>query len=229
MKENIIIEGGVRIKDIRVDSVNSMENILTVDVSTSGDFSIYTLRLIDPSISSGPPNGFDPILSEVSFSFKEDCASDFDCKADVFCPQERLQEPYIDYLARDYASLRQLMLDRLNMLMPDWKERNPADMMVALVEILAYFGDHLSYFQDAVATEAYLGKAHKRISVRRHARLLDYPMHDGCNARAWVQVLLDKASCPTSLLLEKGTQFMTRLEGFDYVIDPSTKFTIKLC
>ena len=46
-KENIIIEGGVRIKDIKVDSVNSINNILTVNVSKSGDFSIYTLRLFN--------------------------------------------------------------------------------------------------------------------------------------------------------------------------------------
>ena len=67
--------------------------------------------------------------------------------------------------------------------MPDWRERNPADLGVALVELLAYVGDHLSYRQDAVATEAYLGTARRRVSVRRHARLVDYRMHDGCNAR----------------------------------------------
>ena len=75
--------------------------------------------------------------------------------------------------------------------MPQWQERNPADLGVALVELLAYVGDHLSYQQDAVATEAYLGTARRRVSVRRHARLVDYPMHDGCNARAWVQVQVE--------------------------------------
>ena len=55
-----------------------------------------------------------------------------------------------------------------------------------LVELLAYVGDQLSYAQDAVATEAYLGTARRRASVRRHARLVDYFMHDGANARAWL-------------------------------------------
>ena len=80
------------------------------------------------------------------------------------------------------------MLDRLAVSMPDWKERNPADLGIALVEMLAYAADHLSYFQDAVATEAYLGTARRRASVRRHARLVDYFMHDGANARAWIAV-----------------------------------------
>ena len=62
------------------------------------------------------------------------------------------------------------------------------DLGVTLVELLAYVGDYLSYYQDAVATEAYLDTARLRISVRRHARLVDYAMHEGCNARAWVCV-----------------------------------------
>ena len=70
--------------------------------------------------------------------------------------------------------------------MPDWRERHVPDLGIALVELLAYTGDYLSYYQDAVATEAYLDTARRRISVRRHARLVDYPMHEGCNARAWV-------------------------------------------
>ena len=56
------------------------------------------------------------------------------------------------------------MLDRLAVTMPDWRERNPADLGVTLVELLAYAGDQLSYFQDAVATEAYLGTARRRTS-----------------------------------------------------------------
>src|SRR5205823_4965690 len=49
-------------------------------------------------------------------------------------------------------------------------------------------GDYLSYYQDAVATEAYMGTARRRVSMRRHLRLIDYRLHEGCNARAWVTV-----------------------------------------
>ena len=37
-----------------------------------------------------------------------------------------------------------------------------------------------------MATEAYLDTARRRTSVRRHARLVDYAMHDGANARTWL-------------------------------------------
>ncbi|MBY5530186.1 putative baseplate assembly protein [Rhizobium leguminosarum] len=95
-------------------------------------------------------------------------------------------QPPIDYMAKDYESFRQLMLDRLSSTLPAWQERHAPDLGVTLVEALAYVADYLSYYQDAVATEAYLGTARQRISVRRHARLLDYFLHEGCNARAWV-------------------------------------------
>jgi hypothetical protein len=78
---------------------------------------------------------------------------------------------------------------------------------VALVELLAYVGDHLSYYQDAVATEAYLGTARRRVSIRRHARLLDYYIHDGCNARAWVFIQVD-GNVVESLIVPAKTKLL---------------------
>ena len=56
----------------------------------------------------------------------------------------------------------------------------------------------LSYYQDAVATEAYLDTARERISVRRHARLVDYVLHEGCNARAWMALEVAQTELPLS-------------------------------
>jgi hypothetical protein len=190
---NVHIDGGERIKNIQVTgaSIGSglQASILTVTVAAPGDFSTYTLRLVDglPG-SSQPPNGFDPVLSAVGFSFRVTSPSDFDCRTVHVCPSSQLESPDISYLAKDYASFRQLMLDRIAVLTPQWQERNPADIGIALVELLAYAGDYLSYQQDAIATEAYLGTARRRVSVRRHARLVDYHLQDGANARAWVHV-----------------------------------------
>jgi hypothetical protein len=190
--ENLRLEGGERIRDIAIEKVTlapgGKTNVLAVEVSQPGDFSTYTLRLVADSHHAEPPPDFDPVLSSIDFSFKVACASDFDCRQVETCPPAGLTEPEINYLAKDYASFRQLMLDRMSALMPQWQERNAADLGIALVELLAYTGDYLSYRQDGVATESYLGTARRRVSVRRHARLVDYHMHDGSNARAWVQV-----------------------------------------
>ena len=107
------------------------------------------------------------------------------------------------------------MLDRMAVLMPAWSERNPADLGVALVEALAYSADQLSYQQDAVATEAYLGTARQRISVRRHARLMDYFISEGCNARAWVHSRVSRCrSAPFRRpAIPAGTKFSRRIPG----------------
>lgn len=112
--------------------------------------------------------------------------------------------PAIDYLAKDYASFRRLMLDHLALRVPSWQESSEADQGNMIVEILAYAADYLSYYQDAVATEAYLGTARQRPSLKRHVRQLDYLLHEGCNARAWVQIDVSKP-----LILPKGTQLLT--------------------
>jgi len=165
---------------------DKLDHLLLVRTDVRGDYSNYHLCLVQSQNDPEPPVNMDPVLSCVGFSFKIDCPGEFDCKVLPECAPKRAAEPLIDYMAKDYASFRSLMLDRLSIIMPDWKERNQADLGIALVELLAYAGDHLSYYQDAVATEAYLDTARKRVSLRRHSRLLDYPMHDGCNSRAWV-------------------------------------------
>ena len=171
-----------------VDGIDDLPRTLVVRTAVFGDFSRYTLHLRAGSGSDQPPANFDPILSDIDFSFKVECPSDFDCAAALPCPPQPAAKPGIDYLAKDYTGFRRMMLDRLSLLAPGWNERSAADVGVMLVELLAYAADNLSYRQDAIANEAYLATAHKRVSVRRHARLVDYALHDGCNARAWVQV-----------------------------------------
>ena len=196
-EKNVLIEGGRRIREINVLSVVThttndpeFDDTLEVVVDRAGDFSAYTLRIVARD-SHGHPHAhplFDPRYDSVDFSFKVNCPSDLDCKEERLCPPEEPVQPEISYLAKDYASFRQLILDRLALVMPDWQERHVPDAGIALVELLAYAGDYLSYYQDAVATEAYLDTARLRISVRRHARLVDYQLHEGSNARAWVTI-----------------------------------------
>lgn len=208
--QNILIDGGVRIKNIGVDTVISAANVLTVTVLNNGDFSIYTLQLVISSTNLETPQGYDPQLSHIEFSFKANCPSDFDCRTDIKCLEKKFPDPRINYLAKDYASFRQQALDRLSLLMPEWQERSAADLQIALIELMAYAGDYLSYYQDAVATEAYLFKARKRISARRHARLLDYHVHNGCNSRTWVTIEVEPGGNADTAKLSAGTALFTK-------------------
>lgn len=191
---NVEIRGGMRVRDPAVTGVHADGDLLTVDVATPGDFSTYRLRLVASAGGAAPPPGIDPALAQIEFGFKVACPSDFDCHVSTECPPEPATVPPIDYLARDYASFRRLILDRIATLMPDRRERGAADLWVTLAEAIAFRADELAYFQDAVATEAYLGTARQRVSVRRHTRLLDHAFHDGRNARAWIAFEVDAAA-----------------------------------
>lgn len=201
-ENNVRIDGGRRIRNIKVTGVQlcdpdnpELADCLQVTVDKAGDFSTYTLCLVEVDASQHqtdmPLQGFDPRYACIDFSFKANCPSDLDCELEDTCPPPVLVEPEINYLAKDYASFRQLILDRLALIMPDWQEQHIPDIGITLVELLAYTGDYLSYYQDAVATEAYLETARQRISVRRHVRLVDYAMHEGCDSRAWLFVETD--------------------------------------
>jgi hypothetical protein len=222
-ERNFVIRGGVRVQNIKIvdGSLAFNGRVATFDVKEAGDYSTYTLMLVAGEENEQPPSGFDPQLAAIDFSFKVECPSDFDCAPEDECPPENLPAPLIDYLARDYSSFRRLMLDRLSTVMPNWKERNPADMGVALVETIAYAADHLSYYQDAVATEAYLGTARQRISTRRHARLLDYAMHDGCNARAWICLEVEAGGGADGLVLDPLTPILTRGKDNTVMVSPN--------
>ncbi|MGH1403993.1 MAG: baseplate J/gp47 family protein [Alphaproteobacteria bacterium] len=206
--DNIRISGGTRIAHIDVVGVVSNGKTLTVHVSEPGDFSEYTLSVVVGESDDSPPDGFDPVLSSVGFSFKALCETDFDCVRDARNVAISDEMPALNYLAKDYQSFRKLMLDRLSVSLPDWNDRSPADPYIALVEALAYKADQLSYYQDAVATEAYLDTARSRVSLSRHARLMDYFVDEGCNARSFVYVRVAENSDADMSVLPVSTSFI---------------------
>ena len=197
------VEGGIRIPKVRATGVDPLPDLkaLKVSLEAPGDFSVYTLT-VDTALVAA----LDPRLASAPVRFKADCPSELDCRPDHECPPDLLDEPALDYLAKDYASFRRLLLDLIPQRNPAWTERNPADLGMALVELLAYQGDQLSYFQDAVATEAYLDTSRHRISARRHARLIDYRMHDGRNAWSFVHLAVGDP-----IVAPQGTLLLTRI------------------
>src|ERR1019366_3719795 len=195
----ITVNGGTRIVGIKpVSCTRQPDGSLTLVVDQAGDYSTYTLIIGIP--------GLDRLLKQIDFSFMASCPSDFDCRQAMVCPPPELQQLLLDYEAKDYASFRRLMLDLLPQLNPNAVERNPSDLNIALIELLAYTGDRLSYFQDAVVNEAYLSTVRHRISARRLAKLIDYKMHDGRNAWSYVHVGVSSA-----FNLPQGSKVVSRI------------------
>ncbi|MDQ6867038.1 MAG: hypothetical protein M3178_00965 [Pseudomonadota bacterium] len=197
--------------------------VLTLRVAAPGDFSFYTLTLKSDAL--------DPFFDHVQFSFKALCPSDLDCKAKPPpCPPLAPDVPPIDYLAKDFLSFRQALLDFSALRYPQWQERSEADFGMMFLEALSAVADDLSYTQDRVAAEAALVTATQRRSVIRHARLVDYEPQPAISSSVMLQFdvaagvstimhgLAVSAQGPDGapIVFETGTSLMDRL------VDPRT-------
>ncbi|MBV9823237.1 MAG: baseplate J/gp47 family protein [Actinobacteria bacterium] len=156
-----------------------------------GDFSGYRLH-IDSSV-------LDSYYASAAFSFKAGCPSDLDCAPVERCDEPPGGGPVIDYLAKDYASLRAALLDYSAGAYPHWVERDEPDLGMMLLELLSAAGDDLSYLQDRIAHERSLATATQRVSVVRHARLVDYEPRPATSARALVQVDVTATALPAGV------------------------------
>lgn len=164
--------------------------VLSLEVGAPGDFSTYTLT-IDSS-------ALDPYFDAVPFSFKANCPSDLDCAPGApACPPPEGEPVPIDYRAKDFAGFTQALSDFSRLRYPLWVERSEADVGTMLMEALSAVADELSYLQDRVAAEASLATATQRVSLVRHARLVDYEPSPPVAATALLQV--DVADGVTSL------------------------------
>src|SRR6185369_756173 len=119
-------------------------------------------------------------------------------------PGERpLDEPAIDYLAKDYDSFRHTMIAAMMQRVPEWQTSSEADLDQVLLDLFSAAADELSDYQDRVMNEAYLSSARKRVSLARHARLMDYHIHQGNQASTWLALEVDPLS-PAEFELQPG-------------------------
>src|SRR5215471_21226715 len=84
--------------------------------------------------------------------------------------------PAIDYTNKDFTSLRQALLDLARSRLPEWTDRSPADLGMLLLDLFAYIGDVMLYYQDRIANESFLQTATERRSVLQMLRLIGYEL-----------------------------------------------------
>jgi hypothetical protein len=169
----VTITGGGPVTTIPVDDPaawstdNEDRPVLALTMTAPGNFSTYTL-----TVSYGQ---LDPFFDSAQFTFTAACPTTLDYVIPPpSCPGPADEQIPIDYLAKDFASFRQALSEFSTLRYPAWVERSEADLGVMLMEALAAIADELSYYQDRVAAESTLQTATQRLSVVRHARLVDY-------------------------------------------------------
>ena len=114
----------------------------------------------------------------------------------------------IDYLARDYNSFRQALIDLIPAKLPEWTDHSEADFGIVLIELFAYMADIISYYQDRLANEAFLSTAQERRSVIEHLRLIGYEMAPAALATAKLSLIVGN-NVNQVVEIRKGDQFAT--------------------
>jgi hypothetical protein len=155
--------------------------VLSLTVTAPGDFSTYRLTLSSTKL--------DPFFDWAAVDFKVGCADTLDCAQPAPASVASVGDTVpIDYLAKDFGSFSRALSEFSALHYPRWVERSEADLGMVLLQALAALADELSYYQDRVAAESTLGSATQRLSVVRHARLVDYEPAPATTATAVLQL-----------------------------------------
>lgn len=192
------IRGGSRIVagnatgQVQVTAVAGIDATrLALRVEPVGDYSTYTLELVwNASL-------IDPFFSAIGFKFRPGCFTN-DC-APVEPGRPPAPNPAIDYLAKDYDSFRHTLMVAMAERVPGWASTSEADHDQVLIDLFAAAADELSDFQDRVMAEGYLATTRKRVSLARHARFVDYHLHEGNQASTWLAVDVVAGQAPFTL------------------------------
>ena len=179
------VRGGARILagpaagQVKVTAVSALAATrLSLRVEPVGDYSTYTLELVFDA------SRIDPFFSEIGFKFRPGCFTNDCAPAQDGRPRE--PGPAIDYLAKDYDSFRHALIAAMAERVPGWQSTSEADHDQVLIDLLAAAADELSDYQDRVMNEAYLATVRGRVSLARHARLVDYHVHQGNQSSTWL-------------------------------------------
>jgi hypothetical protein len=211
----VTITGGDLVPSVAVSPVDGTTDwgtdsegrpVLALTVTAPADFSTYQLAISSDKL--------DPFFDHAPVNFKANCPTTLDPEAPAPSGQETAAEQVpIDYLAKDFASFRQALSEFSALRYPAWVERSEADLGMVLMEALAATADELSYYQDRVAAESAIGTATQRLSVIRHARLVDYEPAPATAATTVLQ--LDVSSPPDGTSWTIDTPLLVRGLGAD--------------
>jgi hypothetical protein len=190
----------------RVISFGAPRVVLELEVDEPGGFEPYRLTLTDPA-------RIDILAGTILFDFKQACPTGFDCEADPDCPGDPPVDVPIDYLARDFYSIRTALLDFAAARYPDWREPLEADTAVMLMEIMAALGDEFAYQQDRIDAETRFATATQRASLAALAKLVDYEIGRGVPASGDLMVMAK----PPGGFLPADSTFWARPDATSYL------------
>ena len=114
--------------------------------------------------------------------------------------------PQIDYTSKDFESLINDLVNRIQFFNPEWTDFNESDFGITLLELYAYVADGLHYQIDRQANECFLPTAIKRESVVSLLKLIDYELPSAQPASVDLTFTLGSTEASDVLILA-GTEY----------------------
>ncbi|GAB2679032.1 baseplate J/gp47 family protein [Nocardia goodfellowii] len=122
--------------------------------------------------------------------------------------------PAIDYTDKDYASLRAALLRLAAQRLPEWTDRSPSDLIMVFIDLFAYCGDIVAYYQDRIASELFPSTATERAGLVDLLRLIGYEFALSTPARADLRLSFRAPVAPADpdrVTVATGTRFRAQV------------------
>ena len=150
------------------------------------------------------------------------------------------QQKNVNYLSKDFDSIKRDLIDYLRRYYPDdYQDFNEASGGMAIVELLAYLGDAMSFFIDRQVNEGFIDRAIEPENIFSLAQNLGYRPRFSTPAIVNLSLsatFTDSTSASTAFSLKKGSKVVTNFEPaiqFETLVDadfsrPENRVTTKL-
>lgn len=122
----------------------------------------------------------------------------------------------IDYTSKDYEALRNDMINLIPRKLKNWTDFSSADPGITLIELFAYMGDILSYYQDRTANEVYLPTATQRKSIIDITKLIGYRLKPDIPSKT--KVVFEIVPQNFNFLISKGFTASTEQTQYEEAV-----------
>ena len=100
--------------------------------------------------------------------------------------------------------------------------------MAVLMDLLAYNTHYNAFYLNMIVNEMFLDTASLRNSVVSRAKHLGYTPTSVRGAKAYVDLTITPANTPSTIVIEKDTQFTSTVNGISYIFSTSNSTTLNV-
>jgi len=110
----------------------------------------------------------------------------------------------IDYTSRDFSSVKNDLVRRARVSVPEWTSGGTSDFAMTLIDLWAYVADIQNYYLDRAYSESFIETATQSSSIHALARMLGYTPNPAVSATTSVYLYNSTGAAVT---VPKGTMF----------------------